>query len=131
MGEAFKPPVRSRVALWVVPCRSARLRHPRRSAACSCLDAGPHSPPSIKASGITLGTADAGSRDRRETDADPPPDPRGPCGPVCTNRTLVGRSASKRIPARTRQFRVQLLGDPNEAACDAFFDLVNVQIASY
>jgi len=52
-------------------------------------------------------------------------------GPVSTNKTLVSRSASRRIPDGARTFRVQILGNPSDQTCDAVIDLVNVQVTSY
>jgi hypothetical protein len=49
-------------------------------------------------------------------------------GPVGTKLKLVLDSASSIVPAKTREFRVQLLGDPVEQTCDAFFDNVSVII---
>jgi hypothetical protein len=47
-------------------------------------------------------------------------------GPVSTAGTLLEDFASRKVPTGTRILRVQLLGNPVEQTCDAFFDNLSV-----
>ena len=51
-------------------------------------------------------------------------------GPLSTTRTLSSRSVSQKVPRRTREFRVQLLGSQTDPVCNAFFDNLSVVISS-
>ena len=51
-------------------------------------------------------------------------------GPVSTTETMSAGSASRTVPRKTREFRVQLLGSQTDPVCDAFFDKVSVVISA-
>jgi hypothetical protein len=49
-------------------------------------------------------------------------------GPVSTAGKLLEDFASRKVPVGTRILRVQLLGNPVEQTCDAFFDNLSVML---